>query len=244
MPERFAHVLIIGASSGIGYELARQYAEAGSRVAAVARREDRLQALRDQYPDRVIAVVADVKDLAFPKTHLADITQLLGGLDLAVYCAGVMPEVGPTEFNSEKDAEMIAVNFAGGVAWLNAVAERFQALGSGAIVGIGSVAGDRGRRGQPVYNASKAAFATYLEALRNRLSSKGVAVATIKPGPVATEMTARLNLSRAMPVDVAAQRIRQRCGQTGEFYLSPVHRVLFGILRAIPSFIFRRLPLP
>jgi len=110
-------------------------------------------------------------------------------------------------------------------------------------VGIGSVAGDRGRSGRPVYNTTKAALATYLEALRNRLSRYGVKVVTIKPGPTQTEMTAHLHMARAMSAKDSAAKILSKANKTGEHYLNPVHRVIFYVIKRIPSPIFRKLKL-
>ena len=89
-----------------------------------------------------------------------------------------MPRVGPEEYDTEADAETIAANFTGAVAWLNEAAPRFAKAGAGTIVGISSVAGDRGRRGNPVYGATKAALNAYLESLRNRIEYKGAFVVT------------------------------------------------------------------
>jgi short-subunit dehydrogenase len=83
---------------------------------------------------------------------------------------------------------MVEVNLIGAMAWLNPIAEMFQSAKAGQIVGIGSVAGDRGRVGNPGYNTSKAGLTTYLEALRNRLTRHGVNVLTVKPGFMKTEM--------------------------------------------------------
>jgi short-subunit dehydrogenase len=152
-----------------------------------------------------------------------------------------MPEVGPQEFKFEKDKWMVDVNLTGAIAWLNQSAIRFQETRSGTIVGIGSVAGDRGRCGQPVYNTTKAALATYLEALRNRLAKRGVRVVTIKPGPMQTEMTEHLHLRGAMPPHVAAKKVLSKSRKTGEHYLKPAHKIAFAVIRLIPSPIFRRL---
>lgn len=231
--------IVVGASSGIGAELVRQLVQSGAKVAAVARRADRLAAL----PEGVLTYPHDVTEFAEAPRLLQTICQDLGGLDLIIYAAGVMPAVGNTEYDFEKDRQMIETNLLGAIAWLNPAAERFAAAGHGTIVGIGSVAGDRGRFGQPVYNTSKAALATYLEALRNRLSSRGVKVITIKPGPVATEMTASLNLKGAMSVEDAARKILEKSGRNGEHYLSLAHRLIFAVIRNVPSPIFRKLKL-
>lgn len=231
-------VIVVGASSGIGAELVRQLVEKGAKVAAVARRKERLAEL----PEGIIAAVHDVTNYAEVPELFQSLCHQLGGLDTIIYAAGVMPEVGENEFNFEKDQAILETNLLGAIAWLNQAAERFSAAGHGTIIGIGSVAGDRGRRGQPVYNTSKAALATYLEALRNRLASKGVKVITIKPGPVHTEMTASLHLKSAMSVQQAASTILSK-KRNGEFYLSPVHHLLFAIIRRIPSPLFRKLKL-
>ena len=95
----------------------------------------------------------------------------------------------------------------GCIAWGNAAARRFLARKHGCFVGVSSVAGDRGRVGRPVYNASKAGMDCYLEALRNRLWRHGVQVTTIRPGFVETPMTAGLKLKGAIAADKAAELI-------------------------------------
>jgi len=169
-----------------------------------------------------------------------EIANQLGGLDLVIYAAGVMPEIGPSEFDFCKDRETVFVNLLGAMAWLDQAAIRFENTGHGSIVGIGSVAGDRGRAGQPAYNASKAALATYLEALRNRLARRGVRVVTIKPGPTDTEMTAGLHMSK-MGAATVAGTILAKADKTGEHYVKFTHRLAFAIIRNIPSPIFRKL---
>jgi decaprenylphospho-beta-D-erythro-pentofuranosid-2-ulose 2-reductase len=232
--------IIIGASSGIGREVAIQLAQQGVRVAVVARRKERLHELELQFPSLVQAYEHDVCNTAEISALFVEITKNLGGLDLFVYSSGVMPEVEPTEFSLDKDASMIEVNVLGAVAWCNTAAQRFMNTKHGSIIGIGSVAGDRGRHGYPVYNASKAFFHTYLEALRNRVSRYGVKVVTIKPGPVDTEMTQHLSISK-MSASVAAAVILKRADKNGEFYLKFAHRVAFYIIKRIPSPIFRKL---
>lgn len=236
-------VIVVGASSGMGRELVRQMAARGDRVAAVARREDRLAELAAEHPQQILPFAHDVAEPETVPELFAEICRQLGGLDVIVYAAGVMPEVGATEYSFEKDRAMIEVNLTGAVAWLNAAADRFQNVGHGTIVGIGSVAGERGRQGQPIYNTTKAALKTYLEALRNRLSKRGVRVTTIKPGPTATEMTAHLKQSGMMGAEEAAERILKVMDSGKEKYLKPSHAVIFAIIRNIPSGIFRRLKL-
>lgn len=244
MKTRFKHALIIGASSGIGAALVRQLASEGCRVAALARREDILRELtRDAGEDQVIARVHDVTAIDGTPALFQEITRDLGGLDLVIYAAGVMRPVAFDEFNTEADLEMIRTNFEGAVAWLNPAAERFGALGRGCIVGIGSVAGDRGRSGNPAYGSSKAALHTYLEAHRNRIARKGVRVVTIKPGFVDTEMIAGIpGLFWVISPEKAARIILKKASRgVREAYVPARWRLVMAIIRRIPSFIFRHL---
>lgn len=242
MSPRYRHAIVVGASSGIGLEIARQLAESGCRVAAVARRKERLDTLAAEYSDgRVLPFQHDVTCYEQVPSLFQEITKQLGGLDLVVYGSGVMPEVGWHEYNFEKDRQMVEVNLLGAIAWLNQAAIRFENTGSGTILAIGSVAGDRGRAGQPVYNTTKAALATYMEALRNRLSRYGVRVVTIKPGPTETEMTSHLKMRGAMRPEDAARLALRKSAKAGEHYLKFTHRIAFAVIRRIPSWLFRKL---
>ena len=187
-----------------------------------------------------LAFAHDVTDYEAVPALFQEITKQLGGLDLIIYAAGVMPKVEIDEFDFAKDKEIIEVNVLGAMAWLDQAAIRFGNTGTGTIVAIGSVAGERGRAGQPAYNASKAALTTYMEALRNRLSRKGVKVVTIKPGPVDTPMSAQVT-GKKLPVEKAASLILKKSDKEGEHYLLLPHKVAFAIIRNIPSPIFRRL---
>lgn len=189
----------------------------------------------------VIGYPHDVTNFGEVPALFQKITHDLAGLDCVIYAAGVMPEVADDEFDFDKDHTMIDVNLTGAVAWLNQAAIRFQGVGAGTIVAIGSVAGERGRQGQPVYNTTKAALKTYMEALRNRLSRHRVKVVTIKAGPTATEMTAHMDQSKMMSARKAAELILRKIDRNGEHFLSPVHALIFLVLRNIPSVIFRKL---
>ncbi|MEW5988064.1 MAG: SDR family NAD(P)-dependent oxidoreductase [Chloroflexota bacterium] len=246
-PQRRA--IVVGASSGIGKALVRELVSRGYRVAAVARRQERLaelcHTLNAQRPDTPCA-------LAYPHdvTHFEEIPGLfqtiandLGGLEVILYVAGVLHPVAAQEYDFDKEASMIQVNLLGAMAWLGQAAVRFERAGSGHIVGISSVAGDRGRRANPAYHASKAGLTTYLESLRNRLTHRGVRVTTIKPGFVDTDMLRQSGRTRgAITATAAARQIVQameRGRQT--VYVPGRWALIMLILRHIPSFLFRRL---
>jgi NAD(P)-dependent dehydrogenase (short-subunit alcohol dehydrogenase family) len=241
-PANGRRALVVGASSGIGAALVRELVRQGWRVAAVARRGAELEELRRAAPERVVTRVHDVHDVEAVPGLFEELVRELGGLDLCAYVAGVMPKVGPLEFDTEKDREIFAVNTLGAIAWCNPAAEHFQSKRAGVIVGVGSIAGDRGRRPQPVYGASKAAFAHYLEALRNRLSEHGVRVCTIKPGYVDTPMTAGLPLKGAVSADAAARTIVGYARRGSGVRYVPLKWLLVSlVVRSIPSRLFRHL---
>ena len=239
----FSHAIIVGASSGIGASLALQMAAQGTKVALVARREDALKELATQIGTNALIFPHDVMNAAEIPELFQKICHELGGLDVIVYSSGVMPQLVPDEYSYEKDANMVNVNCLGAVAWLNEAAQRFAQTQSGTIVGISSVAGDRGRSGGPVYGATKAFFDTYLEALRNRLGKHGVKVVTVKPGPVDTPMTQGMDkLPLLIKVDDAARQILV-ASQAGKrlVYVPGIWRLIMGVVKAIPSPIFQKL---
>ncbi|MEZ6015303.1 MAG: SDR family NAD(P)-dependent oxidoreductase [Planctomycetota bacterium] len=243
---RFQRALVVGASSGIGAELVRQLAREGTRVAAVARRQSELDALAHELagaPGAVLARAHDVTDVADVPAAFEEVVRGLGGLDLFVYAAGAMPAVAPEEYDTEKDLAMLDVNLGGCVAWGNAAARYFHSQRSGTFVGIGSIAGDRGRKGAPVYGASKAGMEHYLESLRNRLAERNVRVLTIKPGMVETPMTAHLD-KLVMPIkaDRAAREILGAAqGRLWNVRYVPLRWFAVSlVIRSIPSFLFRR----
>lgn len=239
--------IVVGASSGIGAALVRRLAREGHKVVAVARRREALDALAaacNTGPERrVIPYVYDVKDTAGAQAAFDACVAALDGLDLVVYCAGVMPAVGPDQFDTAIDREIFEVNVLGALAWLNPAATRFQVQKGGMIVGVGSVAGDRGRRGNPAYHASKAALHTFLESLRNRLSQHGVHVLTVKPGPVRTPMTAgRDKLPLIIDVEDAAEGIWSAIVRRADTaYVPATWGAIMPVIQHVPSLIFRRM---
>ncbi len=240
--------LLIGASSGIGEALARKLAQEGYHLALVARRAELLEALCAEIntkhgAGRAQAYTHDVTHYSEAPALFQKILADLGRLDLIVYNAGVQFPVKLDEYDFAKDQQMMAVNALGAMAWLNLAAQFCERAGGGHIVGVSSVAGDRGRVGAPGLNTSKAALSTFLEALRNRLTRKGVHVLTVKPGMVATEMlkAAERVIWVVTPEQVAndvwkAIRARQQV-----IYTPARWGLMLFVIRNLPSFIFRRL---
>ena len=237
--------LVVGASSGIGAALAVRLARPGAHVALVARRAARLRAVAEQVTAkgaRALVREHDVRSAEEAPALYAEVAAEIGEPDLVVYAAGVLRHPGPDEFTTSADAETVAVNLVGAMAWLNQAALRMSAEGSGTIVGVSSIAGDRGRRGAPAYSASKAGLTTYLESLRNRLHVRGVRVVTVRPGYVVTEMTEGMEMFWEVSADRAAELILAAAERGSVDVHVPARWGLVSwILRLIPSAVMRRL---
>jgi len=247
MAVRSGTCIVVGASSGIGTALARRLALAGRKVAMLARRAPELRAMAAQIDDSTgrqcaFAYVHDAADVDAAEPLFARIESEVGQVDELHYVAGVMPAVARDEFDLDKDRQQLQVNALGCMAWANAAARRFLPRQHGCIVGISSVAQDRGRVGRPGYNASKAAMDTFLEGLRNRLWRHGVQVTTIRPGFVDTPMTAGLQLKGAISAGRAAELVlRARDRRRAIAYVPGKWRPIMFVIRNIPSVVFRRL---
>ncbi len=246
LPRRRA--LIIGSSKGLGAALARRLACEGYSLAVTGRNVDLLDQLCAEINQasgeiRAIPYVHDARNFNQVPDLLQKIITNLGGLDLFIYNAGVLLPTTPVTYEADKDLQTMEVNALGAIAWFNAVAPVFQALRSGQIVGISSVAGDRGRVGNPAYNASKAALSTYLEALRNRLTRHGVHVLTVKPGFMDTDMLkSSPRTFWVISPDKAAEDIWKAIRARKQTIYTPGRwGLVMLIIQHIPSVIFRRL---
>jgi short-subunit dehydrogenase len=230
--------------------VARRLAREGYALALLDRKGELLRGLCDEINQaygeaRSFWFEHDVTEYGKVPEILRSIVADLGGLDLFVYVAGVIYFPGLDEFNFAEDQKMVEVNLLGAMAWMSQVAPLFQSMGGGQLVGVSSVAGDRGRIGNPGYNASKAGLSCYLEALRNRLSRHGVNVITIKPGMVKTEMLQLPGAPKpmlAVTPEQAAQSIWDAIRKRKQVaYVSGLWRWVMLVLTHIPSFIFRKL---
>jgi short-subunit dehydrogenase len=240
--------VVVGASSGIGAAIASKLAQEGYMVALLARREEQLNQVVAEINNlsgevRAVAYEHDVTDFENITATFQTVLQDLQSIDVLVYNAGVQPSFGISEYNAEKDHAMIDVNFKGAISWLAEAAVLFERMGSGHLVGISSVAGDRGRVTNPGYNASKAGMSTYLEALRNRLTRKGVHVLTVKPGYVDTDLLP--STDKPFPVaspEKVANDIWQAIKRRRQVIYTPWWwRYIMLIVQHIPSVVFRRM---
>jgi short-subunit dehydrogenase len=251
--------VVIGASTGIGAALGRKLVEKGFLVALVARRAEKLALLaaelNERFPARAIAPVArayphDVRDFDSIAELLDrirhDMGESGGELSVVVYAAGTMPPGERGHWTFEEERSTLETNLMGAMAWLEASADVLGRIGRGTIVGISSVAGDRGRKGNSAYMASKAGLSTYLESLRYRLHGTGVRVVTVKPGYVATPMTADMKLPRPLVIsadEAAASIVRLCLGGGTVAYVPGYWRLVMLVIKSLPAAVLVRLPI-
>lgn len=243
-------VLILGATSGIGRALAHAYASRGYDLFVTGREEDELDRtardLRTRYGVEVHRGGFEAADTASHAAFFASVGDAVGG-DLvgAVAAFGWLGEQGRASDDPEYAQRVVTTNLTGTVSILTLVANHLEERRSGFIVGIGSVAGDRGRQSNYVYGAAKGGLAIFLQGLRNRLHRHGVRVVTVKPGFVATRMTYGLPglFLVADPREVAEGIVRAVERGRDVVYLPGFWRYVMLAIRAIPERIFKRLRL-
>ena len=244
-------VVLAGATDGLGRALAAEYASRGSWVTILGRSKAKLDALvaelAARYPDATVrGVVCDLLDAGRIEPAFREAIETTGHCDLFLYDAGVLHLGDGVTCDGERDAEMMTVNATSAVRMLGLAANYFREARRGQIAGISSIAGDRGRKRNPAYNASKAALTTYLEGLRNRLFPFGVKVSTVKPGFLGTRMLGgRENLPWVAPPEEAARIIADRLEKGHEvFYVYRRWGLLGLALRHVPRFVFKRVGPP
>jgi hypothetical protein len=148
--------------------------------------------------------------------------------------------------NTAESALILLTNYNGAVSILDVIANRYEAQGEGCIIGVSSVAGDRGRQSNYHYGSAKAGFSAYLSGLRNRLAGKGVHVMTVKPGFVNTSMTEDQDTPApvtAEPEEVADAVYKAFVKKKDVLYTRWMWRYIMFIIRTIPETIFKKLKL-
>lgn len=243
-------IMIIGATSAIAQSVARLYASRGARMFLVARNPERLAVVADDLRARgAVAVDCFAADLAEHSRH-AEILQAawaaLPAMDTVLVAHGILPDQSQCQASVTDTMHALDVNFLSVVSLLTPLANQFEANKRGTLVVISSVAGDRGRQSNYVYGSAKSGLDAFLQGLRNRLSKAGVHVVTIKPGFVATPMTAHLPQQGplwAQPDDVAEGIVKAIDKQKDVVYLPGFWALIMLIIRLIPERIFKRLSL-
>ena len=237
-------VLILGASSDIGMAIARCFAAEGYPIQLAAR--DPHQLVREVC-DIELRYQVPVTQHTFDALASQTCSALLDGLgvlpDVAVCVVGLLGDQAESERSLDAAERVMVTNYLGPAWLMGDLANRFEARGSGTLVGISSVAGDRGRATNYVYGSAKAGFTAFLSGLRNRLARSGVHVVTVKPGFVRTRMTENMSLpSRltATPDQIAHAVYRAVVYHQNVIYVKPMWRLIMLIIRLLPEFLFKQ----
>lgn len=240
-------VLIVGGGSDIGRAIAIAYAKARRPLFLTARQPERLERdaadLRLRYGAAVTLLDFDLLDTAAHRNLIARLPSLPG----TVICvAGLLGNQADAADDPEQAELIMRTNYLAPALFLGEIANRMERRGGGTIIGISSVAGDRGRATNYLYGSAKAGFTAFLSGLRNRLAASGVHVVTVKPGFVNTRMTQGMKLPAlltAEPDEVGRAVLRADERRRDIVYVRPVWLPIMAIICLLPERVFKRMKL-
>ncbi|WP_167882428.1 SDR family NAD(P)-dependent oxidoreductase [Leptospira sarikeiensis] len=242
-------VIITGASSGIGRELALIYGKAGHDLAITSRRKKVLEELSKEIRSfgaggKVIIASLDVSESEDNFKVLPKLAKDLGGVDLFIANAGISTNSSFGVKSFEADKKVIDTNLIGLMAGISSLQSVFRAQKKGQIVGISSVASFRGLPGSASYSTSKAAVSTYLEALRGEVRKFGVKVTVIHPGFIDTPINQKLKTRPFLvSAEKGAKKIYDRIESGVRSATVPWFPwALIGVLmRSVPEFLWEKI---
>lgn len=240
-------VLILGAASDMAIAIARKFAKEGYDIQLAARQSARLSSLCTDLGIRagVHCSVHEFDALDF-SSHKNFIDALPALPDVTFCVFGLLGENENALSDWSQAERIIHSNYTGAVSILNLIAKQYEQRGSGTIVGISSVAGERGRQSNFLYGSAKAGFTAYLSGLRNRLYHSGVHVVSIQPGFVNTKMTSELKLPpllTAQPSEVAEAAFKAVRRKSNTVYVKWYWKYIMLIIRNIPEPMFKKMKL-
>jgi short-subunit dehydrogenase len=240
-------VLILGATSDVALACARVFAANNYQLILAGRDTNTLQPivsdLRIKFQVDVMAVAFDALNF---DSHQAFYNALAVKPDVTICVFGLLGDQAVSAKDWAACKKVIDSNYTGAVSILNIVANDYEQRKAGTIVGISSVAGERGRQSNFIYGSAKAGFTAYLSGLRNRLFATGVHVVTVKPGFIYTRMTEHLTLPKpltAKPEQLGNAILRAVQKKKNVIYVLPVWRLVMLIIRNIPEGMFKKLKL-
>lgn len=242
-------VLILGGTSAIGSETAKEFAREGAHLFLTGRNAERLAAVADDLrvrgATRVETATLDIADIASHRPVIEAAVTTLGGIDVALVAHGTLPNQRLCQEDVKQTLEALHINFTATIALLTLLAKELESQRHGCLAVITSVAGDRGRQTNYVYGAAKGGVQIFLQGLRARLFRSNVAVLTIKPGFVDTPMTAGV---RKNPLFADAGRVgrgihRAIARRQDVVYLPWFWRPVMTVLNSLPEKVFKRLHL-
>jgi short-subunit dehydrogenase len=241
------NIVIVGATSAIAIACAREWAVKGARFFLVARNQERMEQVAADLTARGAASVAahrlDIDRLDDHAAMLADCAAHMDSIDIVLVASGTLPDQAACQRDPAVAVREFHTNALSLIALLTPISNRLEAQRHGTLAVISSVAGDRGRPSNYLYGSAKAALQAFLEGLRARLFKVGVHVVDVKPGFVATPMTAGLPLPGplvATPEKVAKDIVRAVERKKDVLYTPWFWWGIMLIIRNVPRFVFKR----
>jgi hypothetical protein len=239
--------LLLGAGSSIAQAIARSLAQQGYALQLAARDTSALEPFASDLKLKyTLPVTLHTLDARAYASHSEFYENLPVFPEVIICAVGYLGDQPFGEKNWAEAENIIECNYTGPVSLLNIAAEKMQLKKAGIIIGISSVAGERGRASNYLYGSAKAGFTAYLSGLRNRLYPLGIRVITLKPGFVYSKMTEHLTLPprlTASPEQVAKVVIKNLSSGSEIIYVKPIWAIIMTIIRLIPEFFFKKLKL-
>jgi decaprenylphospho-beta-D-erythro-pentofuranosid-2-ulose 2-reductase len=242
-------ILVLGATSGIAEATCRIWATQGASLFLVARNAEKLAAVAADLKTRgasfVDTAVADLDDTSQHPSLLTHAINSMGGMDVAYLTHGILGNQPRAELDFAVAEQILHTNFISVVSLLTWLANYCVQRKSGVLAVISSVAGDRGRKSNYLYGASKAGLSAFLGGLRNRIDREGVTVLNIKPGPTRTAMTAGMAGAEKMADvnDTAKAIVAAIEKRVDTLYVPFKWAPIMFVIQHIPEPIFKKLNL-
>ena len=232
--------IIIGASSGIGYELAVQLATRGYQLGLMARRQERLAELNDRLPGQHFIQVTDLIDADLARTQLAALIEQMGDVELIVVNSGVGASEKILDWTIQ--SEMIDVNVRGFTAMSMDAMNYFVQRGGGHLVGVSSIAAHFSGGLSLTYNATKAFVSNYLNGMRSRASRSGlpITITTVEPGFIDTPMLQSKPMGTASVEKAVTQIVRAILAKKSHVYITRRWVIVAGLFYILPNWLIRK----
>jgi len=241
------NVWIIGASSGIGKEVAHVFSKKGWDVICSSRDENELHRLAGdlttRYRGNAYVYPIDLENSSDISLYVEEVYNKHVNIDCVVVTAGTLPRNEEEYYNEVELLRVVRINYTGIASLLNGVSRRMVAKQNGIIICLSSVAGERGRRKNFIYGASKSALTAYLQGLRAKVFNDGVRVITVLPGYVDTVMAyGKVKKGLAASPKYVAEKIYMLLKQKKDVtYIPPIWWLIMAVVKLIPESIFKRL---
>jgi len=234
--------IIIGASSGVGKALALLLASQGHLVGIGARQADKLETIKQLYPEKIKTKLIDVNNYQLANKQTKELITDLGGLDVLIISAGIGYQNPGLDL--DKELKTIQTNVIGFVAIANLAFDYFVKQGSGQLIGITSLMGIRGEQGAPAYAATKSFQGNYLEGLRQRANRLHlpITVTEVQPGFMQTKMGEGDHVFWSAPLNKAAKQIAKAIAKKRDHvYITKRWFIIAWLLKITPRGIYKKL---